>query len=132
MGKAFGEDFLEKSAKAEERKEWEDLIQKWCKFDISGGWGFWNSKGDEISVKNSFFVEMDKDCEITDGGSAPHCVIMRGYIAGVLEAFSAKLGVNATCDVRETKCGIHDITAGKAETECTFTWRHEEQSFSPE
>jgi predicted hydrocarbon binding protein len=149
MGKAFGQDFLErveplkskkaeslKSKKADVRKELQNLIEEWCNFDISGGWGFWDSKDNEITVKNSFFVEMDKDdfkgTKVTDDDHAPHCVIMQGYIAGVLEVFSAKLGgVDNQFLVKETKCGIHDLVAQKKETECLFKWHRKEQPASP-
>src|SRR5262249_35560849 len=124
MGSAFGQDFLKrvaplKAEKTDVNMKMETLIQKWCKFDISGGWGFWDSKGDEITVKNSFFVEMDKD-DVTDEDHAPHCAIMRGYIAGVLEAFSDWLDVHDKFDVHEKRCGVQDAKDKEDTTQCTF------------
>lgn len=112
----------------------DDLIEEWCKFDISGGWGHWERArvdvgkvGGMITVANSFLVEKAMHGRSADtikaGEKAPHCAIMRGYISGVLEAFATALGSDAKFDTDETKCGIENFKEEKdIKCKCEFKW----------
>jgi len=143
MGKAFGSDFFVNSLKLETQVRSVDMkyaIEKWCQFDVSGGWGLWGQAvdgvekvGGIITVENSFFVAEVEDqirkgqikkVDIKKGDHAPHCVVMQGYIAGVLEAFSAQLGPSHKFEVEERKCGIEDLSAEQdPKCRCIFGWK---------
>jgi len=121
MGSAFGREFVTLSPLQDIASESEaiaKMVYNWCRFDVSGGWGMWEPVlGDkntpqELHVKNSFLADQISDELIVEGKSR-FCIIMEGYIQGVLEQivkFARDPDIYRDIDYRvqvwEEQCGV--------------------------
>lgn len=120
MGDGFGRQFLAHLHEFElavHQPNLDDLIEKWCDFDVSGGWGKWHPtrlddafKG-RIEIKYNYLTAQ-ADPPVLEGRSL--CKLLEGYITGVLQllARAAIPGRNWTAEVHElSPCGI--VSNGK-------------------
>lgn len=126
MGKGFGEEFIGHLERADLRgTDLDELIEQWCDFDISGGWGKWHpsrlSPEDvgTIQVKNNFLTAQAQPPVLQNKSLCP---LLEGYISGVLEflARSARPGHSWRAEVEEIRpCGVH--SEGLKPCEFTFS-----------
>jgi predicted hydrocarbon binding protein len=123
MGKEFGKDFVSFLPLENARSEpIAAVIEKWCRFDVSGGWGKWVHvrSASELHVCNNFLADRIP-MGPTPAGKSPFCPIMEGYIQGVLEEIIKAVSPEKNCSVKvdEIVCGI----SNPKEKPCRFKYK---------
>lgn len=110
-GRNFGREFIKQLD--DKHKNVEDIIQKWCEFDSTVGWGKFRYEAytDTVVVENSFQVR-----DYTPG-TTRNCTFIKGYVNGVLSTVlpQVKILEEQSCDNCPKKCKIYSST-----TECRF------------
>lgn len=93
-GKSFGQVFIDDYRSNCDEIEESEVIQKWCDFDSSVGWGRleYSIGENTISITNNFETQRKKDRNFPRD-----CEFFKGYITGVLSEILQEDSVELAC-----------------------------------
>jgi predicted AAA+ superfamily ATPase len=135
MGSAFGSNFVQFLSEEELIGTIEKMIEYWCHFDVSGGWGKWippepenieiADKSGEIKIINNFLAA--KEMEVENPKTHRYCLIMEGYIEAVLREFMKILKPENMTEISVKEESCEQLTPEN--DFCLFSYKIE--SFKP-